>query len=367
MATTPIFTIPTGTVSYPAVEKTELVFGSDFAHSEYVIPMARFKFFDPTGTQSDPQNGARSIYIRLGGTFNTQLSNDYQEATGTFGSVTPGQDRQGSVAGITKLIGSMFDSGGTALQSSIIKSLGAGGGFLASGGQSGKSQIEFLTRKVFNSFQQLIYQGPKFRAFQFPFNMKPTSYAEAKTMRDIIQTFRIASSPRGQGFNTPLTGQVEKTAEELAAIEAGNKNISPEEQVSPFTTETGQKVLSGAFADLGLAPAPLTFGYPDMCQFELILYRSEFERDKNGNPVGPRNKEITVLFQSDFCMITNVTLDYGASNKMVFLAPPEPALGGKADYFPSEVNMSIALRESVLVTAEYASGQGPVGSGITIF
>jgi hypothetical protein len=52
---------------------------------------------------------------------------------------------------------------------------------------------------------------------------------------------------------------------------------------------------------------------------------------------------------------------------MVFLAPPTPTGGGKADYFPSEVNMTIALRESVLVTAEYASGQGPVGSGITIF
>ena len=357
---TPIFTIPTGTVEYPAIEKKELVFGSDFAHSEYVIPMARFKFYTATGEQSTT---ARPIYIRLGGTFNTQLTNSYQKSTGIFGNVEKGKD----IGTITGFIGSMFDSGGTALQSSIIKSLGAGAGFIASAGNSGKSQIEFLTRKVFNSFQQLIYQGPKFRAFQLPFNMKPTSYAEAKTMRDIIQTFRIASSPRGQGFNTPLTGQVEKTAEELAAIEAGNKNISPEEQVSPFTTETGQKVLSGAFADLGLAPAPLTFGYPDMCQFELILYRSEFERDKNGNPVGPRNKEITVLFQSDFCMITNVTLDYGASNKMVFLAPPEPALGGKADYFPSEVNMSIALRESVLVTAEYASGQGPVGSGITIF
>ena len=348
---TAIFTIPTGTVSYPAPEKTELVFGSDFAHSEYVIPMARFKFFDPTGTESTT---ARPIYIRLGGAFNTQLSNAYQEATGIFGSVTPGQDRQGSIAGITRLIGSMFDSGGTALQSSIIKSLGAGAGFIASAGNSGKSQVEFLTRKVFNSFQQLIYQGPKFRAFQLPFNMKPTSYAEAKTMRDIIQTFRIASSPRGQGFNTPLTGEVAKTAEEIAAIEAANKNLSPEEVVSPFTAENGQKVLSGVFATEGLAPAPLTFGYPDMCKLELILYHND-------------KKEITVLFQSDFCMIENVGLDYGASNKMVFLAPPKPELGGKADYFPSEVNMTIALRESVLVTAEYASGQGPSGSGITIF
>ena len=62
-------------------------------------------------------------------------------------------------------------------------------------------------------------------------------------------------------------------------------------------------------------------------------------------------------------MIDNVVLDYGASNKMVFLANPESVVAG--DYFPSEVNMSISLRESVLVTAEYASGQN--GPGITIF
>jgi hypothetical protein len=345
---TPIFTISTGTVSYPAIEKTELVFGSDFAHSEYVIPMARFKFFDPTGTESTT---ARPIYIRLGGAFSTQLSNSYQEATGIFGSVTPGSNRDAaSIGNITRLIGSMFDSGGTALQSSIIKSLGAGGGFIASAGQSGKSQIEFLTRKVFNSFQQLIYQGPKFRAFQLPFNMKPTSYEEAKTMRDIIQTFRIASSPRGQGSNTPLNAVHDKSAEDIEALAKANKDKSPEEQINAFDLADAAELLG----DNGLSPAPLTFGYPDMCKLELILYHND-------------KKEITVLFQSDFCMIENVGLDYGASNKMVFLAPPTPTGGGKADYFPSEVNMTIALRESVLVTAEYASGQGPVGSGITIF
>ena len=349
MATTPIFTIQTGTVEYPAIEKKELVFGSDFAHSEYVIPMARFKFYTATGEESK----ARSIYIRLGGAFSTNLTNSYQKSTGIFGSVTPGQD----IKGITGLIGSMFDSGGTALQSSIIKSLGAGAGFVASAGQSGKSQIEFLTRKVFNSFQQLIYQGPEFRAFQLPFNMKPTSYDEAKTMRDIIQTFRIASSPRASG-DTKLTEG--KSASEIEAFAAENKNKSPEEVASPFTLEAA----TGVFGE-GDNRTPLTFGYPDMCKFELILYRDDPEarqRDAEGDIV-----PITVLFKSDFCMIGNITIDYGASNKMVFLAPPTPTGGGKADYFPSEVNMTIALTESVLVTAEYASAQGPSGSGITIF
>ena len=343
-----LFTIPTGTVTYPGADI--LIFGSDFAHSEYVIPMARFKFYTATGEQSTT---ARPIYIRLGGTFNTQLTNSYQKSTGIFGNVEKGKD----IGTITGFIGSMFDSGGTALQSSIIKSLGAGAGFVASAGQSGKSQIEFLTRKVFNSFQQLIYQGPEFRAFQLPFNMKPTSYDEAKTMRDIIQTFRIASSPRASG-DTKLTEG--KSASEIEEFAKANKDKSPEEVATPFTLEAA----TGVFGE-GDNRTPLTFGYPDMCKFELILYRDDPEarqRDENDDI-----KAITVLFRSDFCMIGNIAIDYGASNKMVFLAPPTPTGGGKADYFPSEVNMTIALTESVLVTAEYASAQGPSGSGITIF
>ena len=309
--------------------------------------MAMFTFFDSSGNDSS----ASTIYIRLSGAFNTTLSNPYQETTGIFGSVKPGQDAS-SIGKITGLIGSMYDAGSTALQSSIIKSLGAGGGFLASGGQSGKSQIEFLTRKVFNSFQQLIYQGPKFRAFQLPFNMKPTSYAEATTMRDIIQTFRIASSPRGRGSDTPLDKEFNsRNKEEQDAFDTANKDKADDDKIIEFTIANANELLS--FGELGDDKAPLTFGYPDMCKLELVLYHN------NNDGV----KLITPVFKSDFCMIENVVLDYGASNKMVFLSNPEAAEAG--DYFPSEISMTISLRESVLVTAEYASGQN--GPGITIF
>ena len=336
---TPIFTIPTGTVEYPKKDQN-LIFGSDFAHSEYAIPMAMFTFFDSSGNDSS----ASTIYIRLSGAFNTALSNPYQDATGIFGSVKPGQD----IGSITGLIGSMFDAGGTALQSSIIKSLGAGGGFLASGGQSGKSQIEFLTRKVFNSFQQLIYQGPKFRAFQLPFNMKPTSYAEATTMRDIIQTFRIASSPRASGGTELKEGSgTTKSKAEQDAFDEANKDKAADDKIIEFTVGGANEL----FGELTDSP-PLTFGYPDMCKLELILYHSN-----------DGAKVITPVFKSDFCMIENVVLDYGASNKMVFLSNPASVAAG--DYFPSEINMTISLRESVLVTAEYASGES--GRGITIF
>ena len=358
------FTITTAGFEYPSGPETELIFGSDFAHSEFVIPMARFKFYDATGKDSD----APSIYIRLGGTFSTQLSNSYQEATGIFGSITPGQTSNATLKDMTDLLGKVKGSGLEAIQKGLMNALGAGVGYIASAGQSGKSQAEFLTRKLFNSFQQLIYQGPRFRSFQLPFNMKPTSYQEAKIMRDIIHTFRVASSPRGNtedklapdDENALINSVTDQN--QLDAI-----NALPDEQKRIKLTELGLDAFNN---DVGTditerSNAPLTFGYPDMVQLEFILYKKG-----SGTPsgVGPNIDDnldtITMLFQSEYCMIENVGLDYGAQNKMVFLSSPESAEAG--DYFPSEVNMTIALKESVLITAGYASAEHGT-AGRTIF
>ena len=365
MATRTPFTIIRDEFNYPD-QDTELIFGSDYAHSEYVIPMARFKFFDATGAEST----APAIYIRLGGTFNTQLSNGYQETTGIFGGVTPGS--KVGVEGLgefSALLGKVKGSALEAIQKGLANALGAGVGYIGSAGQSGKPQIEFLTRKLFNSFQQLIYQGPRFRAFQLPFNMKPTSYQEAKIMRDIIHTFRVASSPRGNTEDT-LTPDDENTLIESGGVteaELEAINALPDEQkrirltelgLDAFNNETGTDITEAS-------NAPLTFGYPDMVQLEFILYKKG-----SGGPVAPgtnlddNSDTITMLFQSEYCMIENVGLDYGAQNKMVFLSSPESAEDG--EYFPSEVNMTIALKESVLITAGYASAEHGT-AGRTIF
>ena len=357
--------------SYPDKD-TELIFGSDYAHSEYVIPMARFKFFDATGAESK----APAIYIRLGGTFNTQLSNGYQETSGIFGSVTPGAEigTEGGLAGFTKLLGQVKGSALEAIQKGLANALGAGVGYISSAGQSGKPQLEFLTRKLFNSFQQLIYQGPRFRAFQLPFNMKPTSYQEAKIMRDIIHTFRVASSPRGNTEDA-LAPDDENTLIESGGItqeELDKINALPEEAKRLRLTEIGLDAFNN---DVGTditeaSNAPLTFGYPDMVQLEFILYKKG-----SGGPVAPgpnlddNPDTITMLFQSEYCMIENVGLDYGAQNKMVFLSSPESASTDDkpvGEYFPSEVNMTIALKESVLITAGYASAEHKT-DGRTIF
>jgi hypothetical protein len=186
--------------------------------------------------------------------------------------------------------------------------------------------------------------------------MKPTSYEEAKTMRDIIHTFRVASSPRGNlndtlsGFNENALAESGKTQTEIDAI-----NALPDEEKRLALTELGLDAFNEneGTAIVDASGAPLTFGYPDMVQLELILYK------KNG-----KNSEIVSLFISDYCMIENVGLDYGAQNKMVFLSSPESSNTG--DYFSSEVNMTIALRESVLITADYATAEHKT-DGRTIF
>jgi len=346
------FTITTSGFEYPSGPETELIFGSDFAHSEFVIPMARFKFYDATGADSN----APSIYIRLGGTFSTQLGQGYTEATGIFGSIEPGQTSNATMKDMTELLGRVKGSGLEAIQKGLMNALGAGVGFIASAGQSGKNQTEFLTRKLFNSFQQLIYQGPRYRSFQLPFNMKPTSYEEAKIMRDIIHTFRVASSPRGNLNDTLTPIDPEALANSTLSVEeqeAINALPDAEKQIRLTELTLEQFNENEGTAIVEASKAPLTFGYPDMCELELILYK------KNGT-----NSEIVSLFISDFCMIENIGLDYGAQNKMVFLSNPASATDG--EYFASEVNMTIALRESVLITADYATAEHKT-SGRTIF
>jgi len=129
----------------------------------------------------------------------------------------------------------------------------------------------------------------------------------------------------------------------------------PDEEKKLALTEVGLDAFNEneGTAITEASKAPLTFGYPDMCELELILYK------KNGT-----NSEIVSLFISDFCMIENVGLDYGAQNKMVFLSNPTSSAAG--EYFASEVNMTIALRESVLITADYATAEHNT-SGRTIF
>jgi hypothetical protein len=358
MATDAIFGIPQGIATYPSTDG--LVFGSDYGNQDFIVPMAKFIFYDAKGVLLSGSS-APTIYVRLGGTFNSTLSNGYQEAQGIMGSPTGTSIFEGEAGQALGRLGSSFIEG---LQKQIVQGVAGATGYVASAGQSGKTQVEFLQRVMLNNFQQLIYQGPTFRRFQLPFIMKPHSQTEAETMLSIISSFRVASSPR----TGTETGTIDSTIDALGRradpdnllksgdevppdetkFEGGTENPEYQQALRDFLNR--QSVLTDkdeAAADTIVQNSGqvFTFGYPDMCKFDLILY-------KKGDPTGVEDALIT-LFSSEFCMIETVSVDYGAQNKMTFF----DGKNNNSQYFPTDVNLTVSLRESVLITAAKASQQ----------
>lgn len=290
----------------------DIYFGVGEPHSDFVTPVMKFTFKQSDGA-TDSSIG--NVILRMTSSFETVLANPFQETEGIFG-------QPGNIDGIASALQTV---GGSALESLKKQFIGGAGnlvGFVASAGSSGKTQVEFLTRHMFNNFQQLIYKGPNFRRFSPSFTMRPTSLNEAKNMKKIISRFKIASSPKsGLGItafsfdeNKFTTQEDESTG---GAVGAGAS--SENKLVESETIENLLGVASGA---------SFTFGYPDTCAFEIMLY--------NG-----KDDDIATVFSSKLCVIENVSVTYGAQNKLTFF---------DNGYFPSEVVLNLALREAVLQT-----------------
>jgi hypothetical protein len=349
-----IFGIPTGEAYYPSADT--IVFGAEYGNQDFVVPMAKFTFYDAKGVTMSGTN-APTIYVRLGGTFNSSLLNGWQEAQGIMGNPTGASIFEGELGQTLGKLGSSWIEG---LQKQIVQGVAGATGYVASAGQSGKTQIEFLQRIMLNNFQQLIYQGPSFRRFQLPFNMKPHDQIEAERMLSIISSFRVASSPR-TGTETTISDVINTFGRNASAdtLETTGNEAPPKESDYTGGAESPdyqqalkdyfnrQAVLSseaeGAINQIVQSSGQIfTFGYPDMVKFELVLYR---------NSDGAA--ELSTLFRSEFCMIESVSVDYGAQNKMTFF----DGKGNNTQYFPTDVNLTISLRESVLITAPKATEQ----------
>jgi hypothetical protein len=349
-----IFGIPTGEAYYPSADT--IVFGAEYGNQDFVVPMAKFTFHDAKGVTMSGTN-APTIYVRLGGTFNSSLLNGWQEAQGIMGNPSGASIFEGELGQTLGKLGSSWIEG---LQKQIVQGVAGATGYVASAGQSGKTQIEFLQRIMLNNFQQLIYQGPSFRRFQLPFNMKPHDQTEAERMLSIISSFRVASSPRTTSHTS--IGDVIDTfgrSETDNLLERTGNEAPPKEDDELYKNDPAlyQQALKDYFNRQAVLSTEaesaidqivqnsgqvFTFGYPDMCKFELVLYRNT-----NGN------SELSTLFRSEFCMIESVSVDYGAQNKMTFF----DGKGNNTQYFPTDVNLTISLRESVLITAPKATEQ----------
>lgn len=351
-----VFGIATGgTAAYPTNDT--LIFGSEFANQDFIVPMAKFTFYDARGVLMSGSD-APIIYIRMPGQFSTAMTQGWAAATGIMGN--PNKNPNSIFEGESgAVLGKFGDSFLTGIQKQIVAGVAGATGYAASAGQSGKAQVEFLQRKMLNTFQQLIYQGPTFRRFQLPFNMRPTSAEEAERMRKIIASFRIASAPTTGGN---VIGEVmddfgrntEYVPDALDAPEKTEEMTDAEYEAvlkewinkqAPLTSED-EAALDQLLA---ATPSVIAFGYPDMVKFELVLV-------KGANEQSPGS--ITKLFESDYCMIESVAVDYGGQNKMTFFGN----VNGADKFYPTDVNFTISLQEANLITAskatqEYADNQ----------
>ena len=304
-----------------SVKQSELVFGIGEAQADYNIPVMRFSFRDARGETGF----ASSVYIRMTSSFETILANPYQEQEGIFGQPV---DNATGLASITGILATGGKAGIEAVKKQILAGIGATGGFIASAGASGISQTEFLTRQFFNNFQQLIYKGPQFRRFSPSFTMRPTSYQEAKNMKDIISLFRIASSPTagvvGGLGGVENAGEVIEDTEKLFT-EKGAPDIAY------FDPNKSDQISGGSL---------FTFGYPSTCYMEILMFKP-----------GTSSPEISPLFKSQLSVIESVSVTYGSQNKMTFF---KPDTGAPGQYFPTEVVLQLQLRELVLISSSTA-------------
>jgi hypothetical protein len=310
-----------------------LIFGSDYGHSNFITPMARFVFYDNLG--AGQATGSPIIFMRMAGAFQSALQNGYQESQNIFGS----PESSGAI-GFTY---ATVKGGVDALYKQLVGGGAGAAGFIGSAGQSGKAQYEFMTRKVLNTFQQLIYSGPTFRRFTLPFVMKPTSKEEAEKMISIIKTFRIASSAKGAGSDLVAEGTNANSVTDNKAETKEEQDKELAENTKLTTDQINSLFAGGSVA--GSSNRTFSFGYPDMCKFQIVLQRSP-----NGADTG-----LAEVFGSEYCVIENVQVDYGSQNKMVFFSSDGTADG---KYYPSEVTLSIGLRETTLPLAgQIADGQ----------
>jgi hypothetical protein len=313
-------------------------FGVDAAHLDYVIPVAIIYLYDAKGASN-----YQTLCLRMGGQFSTAIRAAYDDAQGIMG--TPfGPDQ----AVISKLgsVGANFLSG---VQSQIVKAGLGATGMIASGGQSGRQQVEFLSRVFISNFQQVVYRGPSFRLFTLPFVMKPTSKVEAQNMKVIISYLKRASVPKlgatnivdavadifGNNNTNIFAGTLASTDRQVA-LEALLKDKSENQinedktlqnartELERLRTESADFVQQEDIEGYNFAPeSPLTFGYPDICIFELALYQ-------------PSQNILKKIFKSKACVFESVVADYGSSNKMTFF---------EDGYYPTEVGLTLNLKE----------------------
>ena len=253
----------------------------DSGNDDHVTPYVKMAILNADGARVSE---APFLYLKAPNQLNLSNINNYQQDGPIFGAgSTSGFQIANDILGATETAGL---SAAQALEYTISK----GGqnllGFLGSAGLNNLSQFEFLSKNTVNPMQQQLYKGPTFRRYQLPFNMKPRNRFDAVQSRRAVTALKLAAAA----------------------------SISE--------------------ADESLSGINLTFGYPNLIQFTIMVKKSP-ETGRRQSSYGRGRDGWQILFRSKPCVIETVQSDYGGQ-KMTFFTE---------DNYPTETNLTLSLIE----------------------
>ena len=253
----------------------------DSGNDDHVTPYVKMAILNADGARVSE---APFLYLKAPNQLNLSNINNYQQDGPIFGA--------GSTSGFqiaNDILGAAETAGLSAAQA-LEYTISKGGqnllGFLGSAGLNNLSQFEFLSKNTVNPMQQQLYKGPTFRRYQLPFNMKPRNRFDAVQSRRAVTALKLAAAA----------------------------SISE--------------------ADESLSGINLTFGYPNLIQFTIMVKKSP-ETGRRQSSYGRGRDGWQILFRSKPCVIETVQSDYGGQ-KMTFFTE---------DNYPTETNLTLSLIE----------------------
>ena len=274
----------------------------DAGNDDHVTPYVKMVILNADGARV---NEAPILYLKAPNQLNLSNINNYQQDGPIFGAgSTSGFQIANDILGAAETVGL---SAAQALEYTISK----GGqnllGFLGSAGLNNLSQFEFLSKNTVNPMQQQLYKGPTFRRYQLPFNMKPRNRSDAESSSKAVTALKLAAAA----------------------------SISE--------------------ADESLSGINLTFGYPNLIQFTIMVKKSPTFAGESLS-VGDNPAEYQILFRSKPCVIETVQSDYGGQ-KMTFFTE---------DNYPTETNLTLSLIEILPRTLGDAKSDAELQGGYFI-
>ena len=253
----------------------------DSGNDDHVTPYVKMAILNADGARVSE---APFLYLKAPNQLNLSNINNYQQDGPIFGAgSTSGFQIANDILGAAETAGL---SAAQALEYTISKGGQSLLGFLGSAGLNNLSQFEFLSKNTVNPMQQQLYKGPTFRRYQLPFNMKPRNRFDAVQSRRAVTALKLAAA-----------ASISESDESLSGIN-------------------------------------LTFGYPNLIQFTIMVKKSP-ETGRRQSSYGKGREGWQILFRSKPCVIETVQSDYGGQ-KMTFFTE---------DNYPTETNLTLSLIE----------------------